>query len=775
MLPVAWAFLRPVAAPEGRLGVTLDAEGLVDALRQRRACINVGQRPRQEEDDDETKDEDDDSDIEGPANAWAWDATDYDEPTETDSGRTDERVHALSRLQLYAWNPIGALGRRQAWARQLAVPSGPVTAGVPSVFLQYLRWRRRPLPTTLFVRVGPAAFPSAPAVVFRRTSNAAQRESHRHGAHLLHGGKNATVNATVLSSLDAANDVGLAGGAPAADDARQQRARGPLEPCALPSKPLHRLPAGRQGSVAVAYNHRGSLLVVAACHRSRDDPARERAYPLLVYDADSGACLQELHGHCGVVYSLTWSADDTMLASSSADGTVRLWYFPKADALTGLPGGSPGKSHGDGAEPKVTFRAGRGHGYAVLAPSPPKPVYGCAFVPGLGVDKAPGKRRFDDSASHSPTASTAALHSGQSGPQAWVLLTKQSGELELWHAHGAEDDDGHHVAVRNLGELRTRDERTGHEAAVTAVCADPRTGRLVSGDADGVILIWMRRHDGSKASHYSLLKRLRHFDIAGAGLSIMSMSLRPSLGGPRRKAQLLVLAQGNVMRLFDLTSHSLLNAGYPGVLTDPPGGKGLPYRISACFSPDGVYVFAGGLDGHLRIWDAQTGRRVLHLNAAAVGSDFGHASQSDRADFSLGYRTPLTAVAFHPRAHVITLGSYGPMAPALSYYAKRNTQLLVAAKAAGTTGVGLDLGDTFASQGLRTILDESGLPTPTPLAEPGLTPGATPTPGTAGTTSRAFFGAETASESGRRSIDPDDRREEREARMTQLRMRTSGF
>jgi COMPASS component SWD3 len=46
-----------------------------------------------------------------------------------------------------------------------------------------------------------------------------------------------------------------------------------------------------------------------------------------IRDRESGCFLQRLHGHRGVVYHVAWSESQSLLASSSHDGTVRCWGY----------------------------------------------------------------------------------------------------------------------------------------------------------------------------------------------------------------------------------------------------------------------------------------------------------------------------------------------------------------------------------------------------------------------------------------------------------------
>jgi WD40 repeat protein len=115
-----------------------------------------------------------------------------------------------------------------------------------------------------------------------------------------------------------------------------KRSRGHKEPCIIPDSLVHRLNAGPGGAMVVSFSHSGHLLAVAgpavatslplAPANSHISPFPGCLYSIRVFDTDTGLEAWSLHtAHHGIIYSLTWSKDDSALLSTSSDGTAKVW------------------------------------------------------------------------------------------------------------------------------------------------------------------------------------------------------------------------------------------------------------------------------------------------------------------------------------------------------------------------------------------------------------------------------------------------------------------
>lgn len=63
---------------------------------------------------------------------------------------------------------------------------------------------------------------------------------------------------------------------------------------------------------------------------------KERPF-ISIYNVSTGIIEKTLVGHSGLIYSLDWNEQDTLLLSASSDATVRIWDFHQGNNLTILP------------------------------------------------------------------------------------------------------------------------------------------------------------------------------------------------------------------------------------------------------------------------------------------------------------------------------------------------------------------------------------------------------------------------------------------------------
>jgi WD40 repeat protein len=546
-------------------------------------------------------------------------------PSTTRSGSTKLATGSKQvRLQLYAHRPLTAVEAWEARQAGIVVPKPPLSGNVPSVYLQYLKVRRVKIASSLTLSLGRRSRPLT-TTVLRRPVAFFERESHHISAADLLEGRIAASGDRALAEQDGGGEDEILREVSAHVRLRLKRLRGPAERCLLPTKLLHRVRGGATGCTCAKFSNGGDCLAVA----TSDDPLPGQSCICLL-DTDSGQMRCRLSGHKGVVYDVSWSDDDCLLLSAGADGTARVWRI--------------GKLGPENESSSTTLASDRAGGVAgnvshsclgvVLQHSPPTFVYCGLFSPTTSPAVSTSNSTASLGASifeqeRDEVMPSAATVSVASTPLP-ILTGAFDGNIHLWNSQ-----TGQALGVLDGGH-------GGHKSHVNAMTRDCRSGRVYSGDGSGVVLIWRRSGTGLLPTDYTVLRRIAHAEMKGRAITGLEMAPR------RRRAQLLIASRGNVLRLFDLSTYQLVHAGFPGASL----GRTM---IRARFSPDGKFVVCGSEDGRLRLWEAQTGRRIRSKAATA------------------SLNVPLRDVCWHPLQHTVALIGHGPDVPILLYYSERGS------------------------------------------------------------------------------------------------------
>ncbi|KAL1129272.1 hypothetical protein AAG570_013801 [Ranatra chinensis] len=157
-----------------------------------------------------------------------------------------------------------------------------------------------------------------------------------------------------------------------------------------------------------------------------------------------------------------------------------------------------------------------------------------------------------------------------------------------------------------------------HKSRVNCVIAiDPR---LVSADAEGVIVIWAERENGS----FGLERELKVNELSGKVIN----KLCPHPNGKR----ILVQTRDSLLRMLDVKTGA--------VIQWYQGGVNRKLRMDSGFCGCGSKVLGTSEDGTLCAWQSDTGAQVAIYQLATLAAP------------------PPSAVAFHPRDHVLAVVSH---------------------------------------------------------------------------------------------------------------------
>jgi len=399
------------------------------------------------------------------------------------------------------------------------------------------------------------------------------------------------------------------------------------EKCIIPDKLLYKFPTAKLGCLTHEFSHNGKY-IAAACTELNSETH------IKIFNVEDGILRYIFKGHHNIIHDFTWSKDDLILISASADNIVSLWRIPKHET-----------SEKDNLNPLENMLKFKIHDI-----NHPAYVYSTDIFPSTNKETM-----ILATACFDGLVRIYIIKFNYDHQNMRYNFQKCDLFFEITITEDSQKDRQHFKSVEDLIKDEKVQKKDKEKLAILRNTAlDHRhpnavvfdiTGRLYIGDSLGYIHIWLLSID-REFPKMEKIKIVTHKELEYGTINKITIV-------PNQSQKLIVHTRDNCIRLIDISKEKTsISLRFFGL-------KCWKTNIKSTCSPDGSYLFSGSEEGEPKMWQLDTGISF------------------STSKYECGFIDSVNDVSWNEVYNMNALSGFGQEYPLLVYVFERKEPLII--------------------------------------------------------------------------------------------------
>ena len=399
------------------------------------------------------------------------------------------------------------------------------------------------------------------------------------------------------------------------------------EKCIIPDKLLYKFPTAKLGCLTHEFSHNGKYIAAACTDLNSETHIK-------IFNVEDGILRYIFKGHHNIIHHFTWSKDDLILISASADNIVSLWRIPKHET-----------SEKDNLNPLENMLKFKIHDI-----NHPAYVYSTDIFPSTNKETM-----ILATACFDGLVRIYIIKFNYDHQNMRYNFQKCDLFFEITITEDTQKDRQHFKSVEDIIKDEKIQKKDKEKLAILRNTAlDHRhpnavvfdiTGRLYIGDSLGYIHIWLLSID-REYPKMEKIKIVTHKELEYGTINKITIV-------PNQSQKLIVHTRDNCIRLIDISKEKTsISLRFFGL-------KCWKTNIKSTCSPDGSYLFSGSEEGEPKMWQLDTGISF------------------STSKYECGFIDSVNDVSWNEVYNMNALSGFGQEYPLLVYVFERKEPLII--------------------------------------------------------------------------------------------------